>query len=255
MLRKRILFGLIYKDGFFFQSRNFNLQKVGNIDWLLNNYNFQKVAVSIDELIIVDAVKDSEKVSKKFHEDVLAIIKKTFIPLTLGGGIRNIYDITRMFSYGADKILLNTACYSNKNLVMDAVNLYGSQSVVAQVDYSFVDDSITLYSHGGMYREDIGLVKHLESLMEIGTGEIILNCITRDGTGFGYHTDIIELISKIDLCPLIIMGGAGKVDHFALGLKFPKVSGVATANLFNFMGDSLEKARIHLINKGGNLAE
>ena len=175
MLRKRILFALIYRDGFFFQSRNFNLQRAGNIDWILNNYNFIKVAESIDELIIVDAVKDLEKVSEKFHEDVLAIIKKTFIPLTLGGGIRNIDDIIRMFSYGADKILLNTACYSNKDLVMNAVNLYGSQSVVAQIDYSIEDESINLYSHGGVQRENVEFTKHLENLMDMGAGEIILN--------------------------------------------------------------------------------
>ena len=116
MINKRIIFALLYQDGYFYLSRNFKLQKVGNLSWLINNFGFGKTSNHIDELICLLVKRKPTKEDKKtFFKDINNLRKKIFIPVTLGGGIRNSKDVSDYFNNGADKILLNTAVF-NENL-------------------------------------------------------------------------------------------------------------------------------------------
>ena len=108
---------MLYSDGFFFLSRNFRLQKVGNIDWLINNFGFGDTCHFIDELICLIVKKNpTNDDKKKFFLDINNLRKKIFVPITLGGGIRSLNDAKMCFLNGADKILLNSSIYDNELL-------------------------------------------------------------------------------------------------------------------------------------------
>ena len=253
MLRKRIIFALIYSDGFFMQSRNFRLQKVGNLNWLEKNYKFQNIAFSLDELVVLDASR-SNKCITDFAKTIANLVNDVFIPIAAGGGIRTMEDAELLFKSGADKIVLNTLLYENKDLVRSLIKRYGSQSIVASIDYKKNNDNFDVYTNDGTTKIDMNLEEYLLYLENLEVGEIYLNSIEKDGTGFGYDFDTIEKFESKIKIPLIIAGGAGNESHFTEGLKYKNVSAVATANLFNFIGDGLPKARKKLIESGENLA-
>ena len=253
MLRKRIIFTLIYSDNFFMQSRNFRLQKVGNLEWLKKNYKFQKIAFSLDELIILNASK-SEKNIADFAKTISNIVNEVFIPIAAGGGIRSIEDAELLFKSGADKVVLNSSLVEDSNLVKELVNKFGSQSIVASIDYKNVGGKLHVYIKDGTFKIDLTLVEYIKYIETLEVGEIYLNSIEKDGTGFGYDFDTINnLGSEINL-PLIIAGGAGNESHLFDGLALSSVSAVATANLFNFIGNGLPNARQKILGQGINLS-
>lgn len=253
MLRKRIIFSLIYSDGNFMQSRNFRLQKVGNLNWLKKNYKFQSIAFSLDELIVLNATKTEKKITE-FAETVSNLVNDVFIPIAAGGGIRTLEDAELLFKSGADKLVLNTALLESPEFVKILVKQYGSQSIVASIDYKKVNDTFEVYIKDGTFKIDMLLSEYLEYLETLEIGEIYLNSIEKDGTGFGYDFETIMLLEKEINIPLIIAGGAGNENHLIQGLQLSGVSAVATANLFNFIGDGLPKARNKIIETGLNIA-
>lgn len=254
MLRKRIIFTLIYADGYFMQSRNFRLQKVGNLHWLEKNYKFQNISFAIDELILLNASKENKNLSE-FAVTLSNVVNNVFIPISAGGGIKTKEDAELLFKSGADKIVLNSLLIQNPKIVKELINSYGSQSVVASIDCKFDSGSYTVYIKDGTLKLDVTLEEYINYLEKLGVGEIILNSIDRDGTGFGYDMVLIESVNNLTSLPLIIAGGAGNESHLAEGLNIDHLSAVATANLFNFIGDGLPKARENLLINGFNLAK
>lgn len=253
MLRKRIIFCLIYSDNFFMQSRNFRLQKVGDINWLKLNYKFQNIAFSLDELIILNATK-SKKNIHDFAVTISKIVNDVFIPVAAGGGINTIQDAEILFNSGADKIVLNSVLVENPSLVKDLIKRYGSQSIIASVDYKNIDGKLDVYIRDGTLKIDMLLVEYIKYLEALEVGEIYLNSIERDGTGFGYDFETINYVGDNISLPLIIAGGAGNESHLKEGLENNSVSAVATANLFNFIGNGLPIARKKILEHGINLS-
>ena len=253
MLRKRIIFSLIYSDGYFMQSRNFRLQKVGNLNWLEKNYKFQYIAFSLDELIILNASK-TEKNIIEFAETVSNLVNDVFIPIAVGGGIRTLEDAELLFKSGADKLVLNTALVESPELVKILVKQYGSQSIVASIDYKKVNGIFEVYIKDATLKIEMSLIEYIKYLETLEIGEIYLNSIEKDGTGFGYDFDTISEVQNNINLPLIIAGGAGNENHLIQGLQLNGVSGAATANLFNFIGNGLPNARKKIIDLGENLA-
>jgi len=253
MLRKRIIFSLIYADNYFNQSRNFRLQKVGNLNWLENNYGFSKIAHSLDELIIIDATKDQKNI-KNFGKTIEGIVENVFIPICAGGGIKSIYDAEFLFQSGADKIIINTGIYENPSLIKELIRIYGSQSIVASIDYKITGNKQTIFINNGTNEIKKDLDAYISYVQDLGVGEIYLNSIDKDGTGFGFDLETINKISSNIKIPLIIAGGAGNQFHLLEGIKLSQVNAVATANLFNFIGDALINARKYLLDNKINLA-
>jgi cyclase len=253
MLRDRLIFSLIYNAGAFMQSRNFRLQRVGDINWLERNYKFQNISFSLDELIVVDATKENKDI-KKFSEAVKRLVSDVFIPVAAGGGIRELEDAELLFNNGADKVIINSTLYETPELAKRIIEKYGSQSLVASVDYKLVDDVPVVYINDGTVPIAMRLDEYLIFLQELGVGEILLNSINQDGTGFGYDISTIQKYGQAISVPLVIMGGAGNERHLLEGLALDCVSAVATANLFNFIGNGLTNARLFLLNNGCNLA-
>lgn len=251
---KRIIYCLYFKDNYFHLSRNFRLQKVGDINWLIKNFEFGNTANYVDELMITLVKQNPQKEDfDNFYENIENLKKNIFIPITLGGGINNIDLAKSYFEKGADKISINTASYKKKEIINQISDLYGSQSISVIIDYRKKKDGINLYSNCGTKLENIDLKEHLINLNNMHTGEIVLNSIDRDGNGAGIDLDILNIIPENLQKPLLLMGGAGKPEHLSAALKKDKVSGVITANLFNFLGSGLNIARKKLINEKVNV--
>ncbi|MGZ3769094.1 MAG: HisA/HisF-related TIM barrel protein [Bdellovibrio sp.] len=248
MLKKRLIFILYFDTGYFFLSRNFRLQRVGDVNWLVDKFRFKTIGKFIDEIVILDVNRSTNAMrcdGDKFKESVSYLMRETFVPLTLGGGINTVEDAQRCFALGADKILLNTAVLSNPMFVKECVTLFGAQAVVAALDvFKEEDDYLTKVQNGEVTGSS--LQDHLDRAISLGVGEILINSIDRDGTGSGFDLNLIESFSGLQK-PLILAGGAGKPEHFAEALKSRHVEAVATGHLFNFMGKGFESARKYLI--------
>jgi len=252
MLRKRIIFTLIYEDEFFNQSRNFRLQKVGGINWLEKNYKFQKIAFSLDELVVLNASKKIKKI-EDFSGALSKLVDDVFIPVAAGGGIRSILLAEILFSNGADKIVLNHALYNDQPLVEELVRKYGSQSIIASIDYKRIDGAGRVFINDGTQELPMMLDEYIGYVENLNVGEIYLNSIDKDGTGFGYDLETIRSLSENIRIPIILAGGAGNEKHLIEGLNINKVAAVATANLFNFIGDGLPNARQKILEEKINI--
>jgi cyclase len=235
------------------QSRNFRLQKVGNLNWLEKNYKFQSIAFSLDELIVLNASK-TEKNIAEFATTVSNLVNNVFIPIAAGGGIRTLEDAELLFNSGADKLVINTALVQSPELVKTLVKQYGSQSIVASIDYKKVSDTFAVYIKNGTFKIEMSLIEYIKYLDNLEVGEIYLNSIEKDGTGFGYDFETIKSLENEIKIPLIIAGGAGNESHLIEGLQLSAVSAVATANLFNFIGDGLPNARRKILDLNINIA-
>jgi cyclase len=194
MLKKRIIFKLYFKNNYFCLSRNFNLQKVGNVDWLFNNLNFSNIAKFIDELVIINVNEKNYKnpMIKEFKFAIQKLMKNTFIPLTIGGGLRNLSQVNECFAIGADKILLNTAIRKDKKFVKDCIKKFGSQAILCGIDFKLEKDNFYTYTGNGK-EKFFSLKKHITLAKNIKIGELFLTSIDRDGTGFGYEKKFLNI--------------------------------------------------------------
>lgn len=233
-------------DGYFYLSRNFALQKVGDAKWLIDKFKFSNIGDYIDELVIYDVTRDRDSIgSLVLLEQALDVLMaQLFLPLTIGGGIKTIEQATRCFEIGADKIAVNTGLSDASNFVRECVLKHGSQAVVASVDVKRKNGGYVSFIQNGEL-EYLKLEEYISSIIELNVGEICINSIDHDGTGTGLDLAILEVLPKIPM-PLILSGGAGKPEHFAAALKFESVSAVATGNLFNFIGSGFSDAREYL---------
>jgi cyclase len=253
MLRKRLIFTLLYSDGFFVQSRNFNMQKVGDINWIQKYYNLKKISSQIDELIIIDISRDKKDL-KKFIENLKIVSKNFFIPITAGGGIKDLDIANKLFKNGADKILINSLLYENIEDLKKITDVYGAQSIIAGIDLKYIKKKLKIFYNNGSKQYKKTLDIFLKKIKNFPVGEIFINSIDKDGTGMGLDLNILKYIPKNYPRPIIISGGCGNAIHIEKGLMEKKINAVATANLFNFINDGLKEARLILREKEFNLA-
>jgi len=249
MAKKRLVFTLLYQQGAFYLSRNFRLQRVGDLHWLNNNYRFASIATAIDELVILDVSRQPRDLDV-FCAMAAEVSANCFMPLALGGGITTMAQAETLISNGADKLILNTALARNPELVRELVAIYGSQCIVASVDYRREADSFAVYVDQGQERLDCPLARYLADLEALQVGELYLNCIDRDGTGQGYCLEVLQQLPPACHLPVIMAGGAGNQHHLLAGLACSQIDAAATANLFNFVGDGLPRSRDHLLDHG-----
>jgi cyclase len=254
MLKKRIIFTLLYDDGYFMLSRNFRLQRVGNLEWLQKNYDFSKISFFIDELIVLDVTR-KERNPKAFCDALKGLTKGCFVPIAAGGGIHTNEDAMLLLRSGADKVVVNTALFSHPDLVRELVKCFGQQCVIGSVDLKRKNDgSYQIWTKSGTTLINDDPTLHFANLKDDMIGECYLNSIDQDGTGQGYDFAILDILPEDWNIPTIISGGAGNSLHLAKGLKNNNVDAVATAHLFNFVGDGLRQARIKILADNIDLA-
>lgn len=253
MLKKRIIFTLLYDSGSFMLSRNFRLQRVGNLDWLQRHYNFAHVSFFIDELIVLDVTR-KERNLEDFCHALQALTTGCFVPIAAGGGVRRLDQARSLLRSGADKIVVNSPLFDQPDLVQSIASSFGQQCVVGSVDMKRkANGTYQIYTQSGSHPLEQSPQTALQWLSQDWVGELYLNSIDRDGTGQGYDFDLLDQLPVDCSVPVILAGGVGNGQQLAVGFADSRVDAVATAHLFNFVGDGLQRARQTLINQGANL--
>ena len=182
-------------------------------------------------------------------------MKKTsqncFVPLTVGGGVRNLKDISNLLNSGADKVSINTAAVNNLNIVKEGAKKFGSQCIVVAVDAKKVgENKWEVFTHGGRKSSGKNVMDYIKEAENLGAGEILLTSMDRDGTKKGYDIDLTKKVSSLVNIPVIASGGVGKLEHLYEGLKIGEASAVLAASIFHFGEFSIQDAKKYLVSKG-----
>jgi cyclase len=254
MHKKRLIFTLLFDSGNFMLSRNFRLQKVGDFTWINKHYNFEKISFSIDELIILNVAR-GEKYQELFIDTIHQVTRNVFVPISLGGGINNLECARSLFLSGADKIVINTALIEYPDLIKSLVKEHGSQAIIASIDFKIVNEKLKVLNRNGTCLIEMDFLTYIKYVQNLGVGEVYLNSIQKDGTGMEYDIEFIQPYLDFFNIPVIMAGGAGNVKHFLDVIDDNHIDAVATANLFNFIGNALPDARKKMMEMNVPLAK
>lgn len=189
-----------------------------------------------DELVFLDITATSEARGPDF-ELLADIAGEAFMPMAYGGGITSLDQIQRIFALGFEKVIIDTAVYTDPQLIHGAVTIYGSQSIVGCLDVRKTWlGRYELVSHAGKFKQPVSLKAHLQALERQGVGEIIVNAVDRDGTQSGYDLKLIREVSSSVRVPVVACGGASSIDDFVAAVHEAGASAVAAGSLFVFVG-------------------
>lgn len=189
----------------------------------------------VDEIMLMD-IEASRNGAEPRVDFIREIATEAFMPLSYGGGITKMSQIESLFKAGVEKVCLNSVVYSNPNLVSEAAKVFGSQSIVVSVDVKKVAIfGHKLFSSDGTVAEKVKLVDHIKGLEQMGTGEIIVNSIDRDGTMKGFDLELIQQVSKLVSVPVVALGGAGSHEDLVKAVNVG-ASAVAAGSIFVFHG-------------------
>ena len=268
MLTKRIIPCLDVDNGRVVKGISFvHLRDAGDPVELAKYYDQQ----GADELVFLDitASSDARGIMRNLVEEVS---EQVFIPLTVGGGLRNIADLRMILESGADKVSINTAALVKSGLVTEASHYFGAQCIVVAIDAKKVDiqqnprsfytsgdlkgteidpnSKWEVYSHGGRNPTGIDAVKWANRVVELGAGELLITSMDKDGHQRGYDTDMLLEISETVSVPVIASGGAGSLDHLQQAIECGKVDAVLAASIFHYGTFSIKEAKEHLSHSG-----
>ncbi len=190
-----------------------------------------------DEIIFLDITASADN-RQTMVSVVEAIASEVFIPLTVGGGIRNSEDVRRMLNAGADKVSINTAAISDPDLVKKAADYFGAQCIVVAIDAKQVQNEAKprwqVFTHGGRKPTGLDAVAWAKKMADYGAGEILLTSMDRDGTRLGFDLDLIRAVNDVVGVPVIASGGVGNLDHLVAGILEGRADAVLAASIFHF---------------------
>ena len=207
-----------------------------------------------DEITFLDITASSD--DRQTMVDVVEqVAGQVFIPLTVGGGIRNLDDIRRLLNAGADKVGINTAAVFDPDFVRRAAEHFGSQCIVVAIDAKRVGNDSEpprweIFTHGGRKGTGIDAIEWAGKMVDLGAGEILLTSMDRDGTKEGFDLDLTRAISEAVSVPVIASGGVGNLDHLADGIVDGKADAVLAASIFHFAEYSIREAKEHMRDRG-----
>jgi cyclase len=249
-LTRRIIPCLDVTAGRVVKGVNFvDLIDAGDPVEIAQRYNEQ----GADELTFLDITATSDG-----RDLILSIIEQVasqvFIPLTVGGGVRQVSDVQRLLNAGADKVSINSAAVANPELVRAASNYHGSQCIVVAIDARRVANSATptweVFTHGGRRGTGIDAVAWARQMEQRGAGELLLTSMDRDGTKGGYNLPLTRAIADAVTVPVIASGGVGTLDHLVEGVTEGHASAVLAASIFHFGTYSIGQAKAHMAAAG-----
>ena len=202
-----------------------------------------------DEICFLDITASNEN-----RETIIDIVRKTakecFVPLTVGGGVRNIQNITDLLYAGADKVSINTAAVKNVNFVKEASKKFGSQCIVIAIDAKKVSDNKwEVFTHGGRNKTGIDAVEFAKQVEANGAGEILLTSIDAEGTRKGFDIELIQKVTQAVNIPVIASGGMGCVEHLRDAVQQGGADAIAMADILHY-----ERSTIPLIREDANQA-
>ena len=207
-----------------------------------------------DEITFLDITASHED-RRTTVETVSAIAGEVFIPLTVGGGIRNLDDIREMLNAGADKVAINTAAVLNPELVKQAAERFGSQCIVVAVDAKQVsgkheERKWEIFTHGGRKATGKDAIDWVKKMVESGAGEILLTSMDRDGTKNGFDLELKKQVSRAVTVPIIASGGVGNLEHLAEGIVKGEADAVLAASIFHFGEFTIGQAKAYMAAQG-----
>jgi len=246
MLAKRIIACLDVRDGQVVKGINFEgLRSAGEPAALARRYNEE----GIDELVILDVTATLEK-RRAMANTVRSVAKELFIPLCVGGGIRDADDAAAVVEAGADKVSLNTAALTNPELITRLASQYGSQAVIVAIDAKRGEGGYAVYARSGTTAASRDAVEWAREAEDRGAGEILLTSIDRDGTKIGFDCEMTAAVSRAVNIPVIASGGAGSFDHFVDVFSAGHADAALAASIFHYAEHSVSGLKRHLHDRG-----
>ena len=202
-----------------------------------------------DELTFLDITASSD--ARRILIDVVrSVAGEVFIPLTVGGGIREMEDIHQMLHAGADKVSINTAAVACPELVQEASAHFGSQCIVVAMDAKQAGDHWEVYTHGGRQPTGIDALVWAKQMADSGAGEILLTSMDRDGTRDGFDLALTRAVVDAVTIPVIASGGVGTLEHLAAGILEGGANAVLAASIFHFGEFTIDQAKQHMAMQG-----
>ena len=245
MLKNRIIPCLDVKNGRVVKGINFiDLKDAGDPVEQAKIYSDG----GADEICFLDITASNEN-RDTIYDVVEKTSKKCFVPLTVGGGVRSVEDISKLLNCGADKVSINTAAVNDKQVVVDSSKKFGSQCIVVAIDAKKNGDVWEIYTHGGRNKTGIDAIKFAKEMEKSGAGELLVTSMDRDGTQVGYDIDLMSKITSAVNIPVIASGGVGTLDHLVDGIKLGNASAVLAASIFHYGKYSVKQAKEYLDSK------
>lgn len=251
-LAKRIIPCLDVTNGRVVKGVNFvELRDAGDPVEISRRYDEQ----GADELTFLDITASSDNRDLILHiiEEVAA---QVFIPLTVGGGVRQVEDVRRLLNAGADKVSINTSAVQNPQLVADAAGRYGSQCIVVAIDakrVSGVDMDAPrweVFTHGGRKATGLNVIEWAKKMQLLGAGEILLTSMDKDGTRNGFDLALTRAVSDAVDVPVIASGGVGNLHHLVEGVLEGHADAVLAASIFHYGEYTVRQAKAYMARHG-----
>jgi len=245
MLAKRIIPCMDVTSGRVVKGVNFlELRDAGDPVEIAKRYDDQ----GADELTFLDitATSDDRGLILNIIEDVAS---QVFIPLTVGGGVREVDDVRRLLNAGADKVSINTTAIYNPQVVADATARFGSQCIVVVIDAKKVEGQPfewEVFTHGGRKPTGLNAVEWAKKMVDLGAGELLVTSMDRDGTKIGFNNRLNRAISDAVTVPLIASGGVGNLQHLVDGVKVGGADAVLAASIFHYGEYTVEQAKNYM---------
>ena len=247
MLKARIIPCLDVKNGRTVKGVNFvDLIDAGDPVEQAKIYDSQ----GADELTFLDITASHEN-----RDTIFDVVNRTaeqcFMPLTVGGGVRQVEDIRKLLLAGADKVSINTAAVHRPEFVGEAAEKFGAQCIVVAIDAkSTGPDKWEIFTHGGREPTGIDAIEWAKRMAELGAGEILLTSMDRDGTRSGFDIELTRTMADSLTVPVIASGGVGTLDHLVAGIPKGGASAVLAASIFHFGEFSIAEAKAHMAAAG-----
>ena len=246
-LAKRIIPCLDVTAGRVVKGVNFvELRDAGDPVEIARRYDEQ----GADEITFLDITASSDDRDLILHiiEDVAS---QVFIPLTVGGGVRQVDDVRRLLNAGADKVSINTSAVTNPQLVADAADKYGSQCIVVAIDAKRAHgDRWEVFTHGGRKATGLDAVEWARKMQSLGAGEILLTSMDRDGTQSGFDLALTRAVSDAVDIPVIASGGVGGLQDLADGIADGRADAVLAASIFHYGLHTVQEAKAFMAAQG-----
>ncbi len=246
---KRVIPCLDVDKGRVVKGVNFvNIKDAGDPVEIAKRYDDQ----GADELTMLDITASSES-REITYKTVESIAGQVFIPLTVGGGVRNTEDIKRLLRSGADKVSINTAAVENPDFIKEASDKFGSQCIVVAVDAKATDNASSsweIVTYGGRKRTGMDVIDWVNKVQENGAGEILLTSMDRDGTKQGFDNKLTKAVSSSVPIPVIASGGVGTLQHLVDGIKEGGAEAVLAASIFHYSEFSIQEAKEAMLKSG-----
>jgi cyclase len=247
MLAKRIIPCLDVTAGRVVKGVSFvELRDAGDPVEIARRYDEQ----GADELTFLDITASSDDRGILFRI-IEQVAEQVFIPLTVGGGVRQVEDVRNLLNAGADKVSINTSAVVNPQLVADAAARYGSQCIVVAIDAKQVAPGRwEVFTHGGRKATGLDAVEWAKKMQTLGAGEILLTSMDRDGQKIGFDLALTRAVTDALEIPVIASGGVGNLQHLADGVKLGGADAVLAASIFHFGEYTVQQAKEYMARQG-----